>query len=105
MSNTSFPNHWSSWAIIGAIIFLILLATHHTATAFAGLVFVGFIFVIVLLANANFSSQTLWIALAILVALLLILGLGYVPSEWKPQQSVTATSQLLPTLFLIRSYL
>jgi len=85
MSNTNLPTHWSSWAIIGAIIFLGLLATHHAATAFAGLSFIGFIFLIVLLVNSDYSSRTLWIALLIVVALLLILGLGYVPVEWKLQ--------------------
>ena len=85
MNNINLPSHWSSWAIIGAIIFLILLATHHAATAFAGLGFIGFIFVLVLLANSSFSSQNLWVVLLILVVLLVILGLGYVPVEWKPQ--------------------
>ncbi len=85
MSNINLPNHWSSWAIIGAIIFLALLATHHAATAFTGLGFVGFIFLLVLLADSGFSSQPLWIALVILFVFLLILGLGYVPAEWTPQ--------------------
>lgn len=101
MSSPSFPNHWSSWAIIGAIIFLILLATHHVATAWAGLAFVGIIFVLVMLANSSFSSGALWIALAVLVVLLLILCLGYVPAEWQSKQTTTTLQQVLPMLFLI----
>lgn len=98
MSNVNLPNHWSSWAIIGAIVFLILLATQHTATAFAGLTFIGIIFVLVVLADSGFSSGFLWIVLAILVVLALILGLRYVPDEWKPQQTPAESIQLLSLL-------
>jgi hypothetical protein len=77
------PKDWSTWAIIGAVAFLALLATHHASTAFAGLAFIGFIFVIKLLASSGYSSRALWIVLIFLVVLLLILGIGYVPAEWK----------------------
>jgi hypothetical protein len=76
------PKDWSTWAIIGAIAFLALLATHHAATAFAGLAFIGFIFVIKLQADSDFSSGVLWGVLIFLVLLLVVLGLRYVPAEW-----------------------
>jgi uncharacterized membrane protein len=103
MSNSNFqlPTHWSSWAIIGAIIFLILLATHHAATAFTGLFFIGFIFILVPLADSGFSSGFLWIVLLVLFALILILGLGYVPAEWQPQPATKTTTHLLITLYLL----
>lgn len=98
MSNINLPNNWSSWAIIGAIIFLALLATGHPATAFTGLFFVLLIFILVLLADSGFSSGALWIVFVGLVALLLILGLGYVRDEWKPQQTPEASAQSLSVL-------
>jgi hypothetical protein len=101
MSNINLPSHWSAWAIIGAVIFLILLATEHAATAFAGLCFIGVIFIIVLLAGSSFSSGVLWIVLGILVALLLILGLVYVPAEWRPQPTATIPAPVLAILSLI----
>jgi len=101
MSNVNLPNHWSAWAIIGAIIFLGLLATQHAATAFAGLFFIGFIFIIVLLADSGFSSGFLWIVLGILFVLLLILGLVYVPAEWQPRQMAEVATPVLAILFLI----
>jgi len=83
MNNLELPKDWTTWAIIGAVIFATLLATGHPATAFTGLTFVGFIFVIKLLAKSKYSSRGLWIVLIFLVVLLLILGLRYVPAEWK----------------------
>lgn len=85
MNKFDLPKDWSTWAIIGAVVFLALLATNHVATAFTGLAFIGFIFILKLLAGSGFSSTTLWIVLLILVALLLILGLRYVPAEWQLQ--------------------
>ena len=76
------PNEWLAWAIIGAIAFFTLLATHHPATAFGGLAFVFTIFTIKLLVDSRFSSRPLVFVLIFLVVLLLILGLGYVPAEW-----------------------
>jgi len=100
MNNLDLPKDWVTWAIIGAIVFLVLLATHHAATAFTGLAFIGFVFIIKLLAESGFSSIALWIVLVILVALLLILGLVYVPAEWQPQQTLKASTQALTILLL-----
>jgi hypothetical protein len=100
MSNANLPTHWSSWAIIGAIVFLVLLATQHTATAFAGLTFIGIIFILVVLADSSFSSGFFWVVLIGLVVLLLILCLRYVPDEWKPQQTLAVSTQSLSLLLL-----
>jgi hypothetical protein len=98
MSNGSLPKDWTTWAIIGAAVFLGLLATHHATTAFVGLFFIGFIFILKALSDSGFSSGFLWIVLGILIALLLILGLIYVPAEWRPQQTAEATTQVLTIL-------
>ena len=76
------PKDWTTWAIIGAIIFFGLLATHHPATAFGGLAFVLTIFVIKLLVDSRFESRPLVFVLIFLVVLVVILGLRYVPAEW-----------------------
>ena len=82
MNNLELPKDWIAWAIIGAGAFFALLATHHPATAFGGLFFVLFIFILKLLVGSRFSSRPLVFVLIFLFVLLLILGLGYVPAEW-----------------------
>jgi len=85
MNNLELPKDWSTWAIISAVLFLALLATDHPATAFTGLFFIVLIFIIKLLASSRYSSHALWIAFLIVLALVLILGLRYVPAEWQSQ--------------------
>jgi uncharacterized membrane protein YjdF len=81
--NLNLPEGWIPWAVIGATAFFALLATHHPATAFGGLFFVLFIFILKLLIDSNFSVRPLVFVAIFLFVLLLILGLGYVPAEWQ----------------------
>lgn len=80
--NLKLPEGWLSWAIIGAIVFLAVLASGHPATAFAGLDFIFIIFILKLLVDSRFSSRPLVYVLIFLLVLLAILGGEYVPAEW-----------------------
>jgi len=82
MSNSDLPKDWTTWAIIGGAIFIGLLATGHPATAFGGLFFVIFIFLLKLLVDTRFSSRALVVVLIFVLGLLAVLGLKYVPAEW-----------------------
>jgi uncharacterized membrane protein YjdF len=100
MNNLELPKDWIAWAIIGAAIFLALLATDHPATAFTGLFFVLFIFILKLLVDSRFSSRPLVFVAIFLFVLLAILGLKYVPAEWQAQEQIEASTQSLAILLL-----
>ena len=80
--NFNLPKGWLTSAIIGAVVFFVLLATHHPATAFSGFFFILFIYIFKLLVDSRFSSVPLVFVSIFLFVILLILGLGYVPAEW-----------------------
>lgn len=94
MSNFSFNlSGWPAAALIAVIIFLVLLATNHVATAFAGLFLVATVFTFILLAENNFASGLIWFIFLTCLALFLILCLVYVQPEWQsPATSVSTTT-------------
>jgi uncharacterized membrane protein len=73
------------WILVAIVIFLILLASHHVATAVT-MLFLA-ISVICLIVNlvSSSQSQNLWIACVAFLVLGVLVGIAFVPSEWQAQ--------------------
>lgn len=81
-NNIKIPKSPLFWIIISIVIFLILLASGHIATAVTLL----FLAISVICAIINFVSnsqnQNVWIASFIFLFFGVLVGIAFVPSEW-----------------------
>jgi hypothetical protein len=85
------------WLLVSIGVFLILLATNHVATA---VVFFFIAFgIICLVANfmADQSSDIVWWIGGSCLVIGVILGLLFVPEEWRPKEAEVALQYILTT--------
>jgi len=99
-------NNWPEsplfWLLVAIAGFLVLLATGHAATAVV--LFFAAIAVICLVINltADSPSPALWWACGICAGIALILGLAFVPDDWRTPDTDTALARSLVARTLLR---